>query len=464
MSNITTQLEFCEAYREKRGGEEGIKLAKMGGYDTAPACTPWQPGSGAPYANPKNDEWFEMNPVGLKASQHKDKSGKKDVVRGCVVHVDVDAEKYVVPQGETVADHQERADAHYAAERERITAAYFNEDGSWKERDDIPRPHIVINTSEQTGNVQFIWFVEPIEFTDHASRVHFEGYNNGTCIALGSDASVTDVCRLFRRPFSVNVARGKKSSDYARQVSPTGLRWFDTELPAYSVEQFPHEIKKTGRAVMVRDDVEGHVPTDDAPHASMTDKELNRIGFAALDHVGDEVYTGPPGIGFEDIDMHELLASRVSSPVKGVALAALIIDGVDPGGHEDTSGSGTSDSAVHKLYGHGFDPDEIFMLMLNPNHAISYFARNDKGGSVRAVRRSLVRAMGSMTVIEFDDRHDFILNKDGIPIASKSYNSELALHKLGVTFSYDEFEREEYVTQNDVTEKLDDGIVDDLWF
>jgi hypothetical protein len=122
MSNITTQLEFCEAYREKRGGEEGIKLAKMGGYDTAPACTPWQPGSGAPYANPKNDEWFEMNPVGLKASQHKDKSGKKDVVRGCVIHVDVDAEKYVVPQGETVADHQERADAHYAAERERITA------------------------------------------------------------------------------------------------------------------------------------------------------------------------------------------------------------------------------------------------------------------------------------------------------------------------------------------------------
>ena len=94
--------------------------------------------------------------------------------------------------------------------------------------------------------------------------------------------------------------------------------------------------------------------TDDA--VTVDEQQLNIMGFAALDHVGDvpDVAGEAPGIGFEDISMHELIASRVRSRKDGEALASLIIDGTDNGEHVDHSDSGTSHSAVHKLYGHGF--------------------------------------------------------------------------------------------------------------
>jgi len=293
--------------------------------------------------------YFQVN-ADLRAAGAIDKKGRKEHI-AAVVALQVDVDFY-------------KTDGDRDVERERVLRLLTVDLPP-----SVPGQPSVINSS---GNgVQAFWLLRtPVRTDGDLARVErVERYNRGLQVAFGGDA-VTDVNRIMRLPWSINLPNRKKRDlglvpVLARQIS------FDASL-RYDLDQFPA--------------VDG--PAGGRVRAAIALKIGEAVGIASLDEL------------------------PVSERTK-----TIIKHGAFPGEHREGGRSSWLFSAILSMIGHGVPDEAILGVITDPTWGISESVL-EKPDPDAYGRRQITRAHASRA-----DRpaHDF----DALPANDLDFTSTL---------------------------------------
>ena len=264
-----------------------------------------------------------------------------------------------------------------------------------------PRPSAALDSG---NGIQFLWALdEPLE-----DPLDAEPYNLGLLHAFGAHAGTQNVDRILRVPGTTNLPNAKKRKA-GRTKCEAHTLWLEDS--AYSISVF--------------EKAEPASKSKSKPKSKKTAKKANG--------------------SWPKVDIETLPCTD--------EWKALIVEGV--GMNRFDTRSEAVWHVARELLKQGVEDEAIMSVLLAADNAISEHVL-EQSSPVRAAQRAIDHAQKHLG--------QFVTDKNGLIIPSVIHNVRLAIERLGVTLSYDDFAARVLVTGLEgFGPTLDDHVLDRLW-